>query len=85
MSLVRCITLFDFSRNTEKVVYYLLLRRKKRHPSFHDDADSLPYKHPGGLLHSLLLLNPVLLRQRALKDCLHFLLDTVRFYPLNLY
>ncbi|XP_076816512.1 serine/threonine-protein kinase BRSK1-like isoform X3 [Clavelina lepadiformis] len=33
-------------RNTEKVVYYLLLRRKKRHPSFHDDADSLPYKHP---------------------------------------
>jgi len=33
-------------QNTEKVIYYMLLKRKKRCPSFDDDADSLPCKHP---------------------------------------
>jgi len=38
--------LLSKEQNTEKVVYYMLLKRKKRCPSFDDDADSLPCKHP---------------------------------------
>nr|ACV87297.1 POPK-1 kinase protein [Phallusia mammillata] len=38
--------LMSDDQNTEKFVYYMLMRRKKRHPSFDDDEDSLPCKHP---------------------------------------
>lgn len=30
-----------FSHNTEKVIYFLLLERKRRRPAFEDDTDSL--------------------------------------------